>query len=60
MTLTPEARYRGGMTTLERYGREHYSRISKGRPRRPRLTRKEEEQAARPAGFVSQRGAPGR
>lgn len=59
MTLTPEARYKGGMTTLERYGREHYSRISKGRPRRPRLIRKEEK-AARPAGFVSQRGAPKR
>jgi hypothetical protein len=26
------------MTTLERYGREHFSRISKGRSRRARYT----------------------
>ncbi len=36
---TTEGRYRGGMTTLARYGREHYSRISTGRPKRLRLNK---------------------
>ena len=40
MPGSPEGRYRGGMTTLERYGREHYARITKGRARRVRFTPK--------------------
>lgn len=31
-----EAGHRGGMATLERYGRDHFARITKGHPRRPR------------------------
>lgn len=43
--MTPEDRYRGGMTTLTRYGSDHYRRISKGRPRRARY---QEHRAATP------------
>ena len=31
-----EAGQRGGLATLERYGRAHFARITKGHPRRPR------------------------
>lgn len=31
-----EAGQRGGLATLERYGRAHFARITRGHPRRPR------------------------
>lgn len=37
MTFSPDQRYKGGMTTYERYGGAAYmGSIAKGRPRRPR------------------------
>lgn len=48
MTHSPEARYRAGMATFEKYGRAHMSAIAKGRKRRARFINKE-EQAAGPS-----------
>ncbi len=38
MPFDAEARYKGGLVTLERHGREHYARITPGGKRRGRYT----------------------
>ena len=44
--MTPrEAGAKGGAVTLQRYGREHFARITDGHPRRPR----HKERVGRPA-----------
>jgi hypothetical protein len=53
---TPEGRQLGGERTLELHGREHYARITKGRPRRPRFS--DRRDAAEPGAAAAVNASP--
>lgn len=51
MPVNLDASYRGGMTTYERYGADHYRRITRGGVRRARFNEKEKAAGPRPPRF---------